>query len=135
MTDTLRGLYTVTLTDEKLGADRVRLPVPRTDEQVADLQQRYRKVEAKPYEPSEGQSEFATALAALAKLYTHCEKVGNAELGRRADAAFRALLGKQQHLEITRSEPGARVFSIPEPEDDPFPEDTMSGLGGERAWR
>lgn len=65
-------------------------------------------------EPTTGQYEFGRAVEAIARLYAHCEKTGNTELGRRAEAAFNALWGKQTSLEF---------------EPDPFPENTLSGLG------
>ena len=42
--------------------------------------------------------DFGSAVRVLVRLYDRCEKQGNTNLARRAQAALKVLLGPQQHL-------------------------------------
>lgn len=63
--------------------------------------------------------DFGSAVRILARLYKRCERTGNRNLARRAQAALAALLGPQKHLQCEDSPMPA----------EPLNERTLRGLG------
>jgi hypothetical protein len=115
--EAIKRMFKVTIKDTKRTSGvEVRLPVPRTEEQVERLKIAYENVIAHAIEvpgvdavlpPIEtAPVGFRTALRALTECYRKAEAEGNTELSERAQNAVAALLGHQKFL---RDDEGGQV--------------------------
>jgi hypothetical protein len=117
-----KKLFTVTVSDTKrTNGAPVKLVVPRTSVEVAQLKAKFETVEAKPHTKSEPPPvSFGDTIRALVSLYRRCEHDGAVELARRTQRALVILLGPQRHLRD--DEDAEAVIGVAE--------HTLRGLGG-----
>jgi hypothetical protein len=108
-------LFEVILSDpKKTNGKAVRLPLLRTEDQVAELRRHgYAIVQAREietpgltdsYQETTGRA-FRQALVALVACYRQAEKDGDKNLAARAQKATAALIGYQKHLRSDDGQP------------------------------